>query len=218
MILVTICHQCLLNNNTSYNLVREAGIDDSVPAFTNYEKTIMQRVGQMERIWNMKQKKTGYIALAAVGIVIIAVIVAMVVGNHSGEKQDDVLSTGVTTEKKEDNGENGKGSQKEETNLSSENSNTQNDDLPVVPIEAEEDAGNTGQRADSAINPDEGQDTSDNNTSEGTDSDNQDNEETEGTDSDNQDNEETDDTEPQNTTDTDDRQENAIELPFVPAK
>ena len=37
-------------------------------------------------------------------------------------------------------------------------------------------------------------------------------------DSDNQDNEETDDTEPQNTTDTDDRQEKAIELPFVPAK
>ena len=72
-------------------------------------------------------EKTGYIALAAVGILIIAVIVAMVVGNHSGEKQDDVFSTGVTTEKKEDNGENGKVSQKEETNLSSENSNTQND-------------------------------------------------------------------------------------------
>ena len=52
---------------------------------------------------------------------------AMVVGNHSGGKQDDVFSTGVTTEKKEDNGENGKVSQKEETNLSSENSNTQND-------------------------------------------------------------------------------------------
>ena len=155
----------------------------------------MQRVGQMERIWNMKQKKTGYIALAAVGIVIIAVIVVMVVGNHSGEKQDDALSTGVTTDIKEDN-----------------------EDLPVVPIEAEEDAGNTCQKADSAINPDEGQDTSDNNTSEETDSDNQDNEETEGTDSDNQDNEETDDTEPQNTTETDDRQENAIELPFVPAK
>lgn len=50
----------------------------------------------------MKQKKTGYIALVAVGLVIIAVIVAMVMGNHFGEKQDDALSTGVTTEKKED--------------------------------------------------------------------------------------------------------------------
>ena len=179
----------------------------------------------------MKLRKTGYIALAAVGLVIIAVIAVMVVGNHSGEKQDEALSTGVTTDKKKTDGENSKENRKEEMNLSSENSNTQNDDLPVVPIEAEEDAGNTGQRADSAINSDEGQDTSDNNTSEGTDSDNQDNEETEGTDSDNQDNEETegtdsdnqdneetDDTEPQNTTDTDDRQENAIELPFVPAK
>ena len=32
---VTSCHQCLLNNNTSYNLVREAGIVDSAPAFTD---------------------------------------------------------------------------------------------------------------------------------------------------------------------------------------
>lgn len=167
--------------------------------------TIEQRFNQMERISNMKQRKTGYIALAAVGLVIIAVIAVMVVGNHFGEKQDDALSTGVTTDKKKTDGENSKENRKEEMNLSSENSNTQNDDLPDVPIEAEEDAGNTGQRADSAINSDEGQDTSDNNTSEGTDSDNQDNEET-------------DDTEPQNTTDTDDRQENAIELPFVPAE
>ena len=104
----------------------------------------------------MKQRKTGYIALGAVGLVIIAVIAVMVVGNHSGEKQDDAFSTGVTTDKKKTDGENSKENRKEEMNLSSENSNTQNDDLPVVPIEAEEDAGNTGQRADSTANGDDG--------------------------------------------------------------
>ena len=78
----------------------------------------------------MKQKKTGYIALAAVGFVVITVIVVMVVGNHSGEKQDTVRSTGVITEKKED--------------------------LPAAPIETEDDEENTGQKADSTANEDDG--------------------------------------------------------------